>query len=400
MGRIEDRWRAGLSRRKALRNLAGFLAASPLLKGQLDPYRDSTRVPTMDELRTAFDFEAVAFARIPRDAFDYTAHGDHSEFTVRRNRQAFDWVDLIPRGVADVSKIQTATEILGTKLAYPIMLAPTAYQVQLHPEAEIGMRQGAASASSTPMIVSNVSSLPFDKIAAADAPNELWFQHYPSQEFDTSREMVEGAQASGCKAIAITVDQQASAYERTLHNRNLNAPPRRAASRRGSGLAASAPNPYRVQTGRLWIDWKFIDKIRPSIKCPMVIKGILTAEDARLCVEHGAQAVYVSNHGGRSMDYGPSTIEVLPEIAEAVGGRVPIIIDSGFRRGSDILKALALGATAVTVGRVSRWGLAAYGAPGAQRVLEILQTELTMAMAATGRPTLASIDKTLVRTDF
>jgi isopentenyl diphosphate isomerase/L-lactate dehydrogenase-like FMN-dependent dehydrogenase len=132
----------------------------------------------------------------------------------------------------------------------------------------------------------------------------------------------------------------------------------------------------------------------------MVIKGILTAEDAKMCIEHGAQAVYVSNHGGRSMDYGPSTLEVLPEIAEAVNGRVPFLLDSGFRRGADILKALALGASAVTVGRVSRWGLAAYGAPGAQRVLEILQTELLMAMAATGRPTLASIDRTLVRTDF
>jgi isopentenyl diphosphate isomerase/L-lactate dehydrogenase-like FMN-dependent dehydrogenase len=133
---------------------------------------------------------------------------------------------------------------------------------------------------------------------------------------------------------------------------------------------------------------------------PLVVKGIVTGEDARLCLEHGVDAIFVSNHGGRSLDYGPSTLEVLPEIAEAVGGRVPILFDGGIRRGSDILKALALGAGAVSLGRVPLWGLAAYGAQGVQKVLEILQAELVQAMAATGRPTLASVDKTLVRTEF
>ena len=136
------------------------------------------------------------------------------------------------------------------------------------------------------------------------------------------------------------------------------------------------------------------------VKVPLLAKGIVTAEDARLCVEHGLDGVYVSNHGGRSLDYGPSTLEVLPEIVDAVGGRVPVLFDSGIRRGSDILKALALGAKAVCVGRAPRWGLGAYGPEGVQRVLEILQAELVQAMAYTGRPTLASIDRTLVRTDF
>jgi len=136
------------------------------------------------------------------------------------------------------------------------------------------------------------------------------------------------------------------------------------------------------------------------VKVPLVVKGIVTGEDARLCLEHGVDAIFVSNHGGRSLDYGPSTLEVLPEIAEAVGGRVPILFDGGIRRGSDILKALALGASAISLGRVPLWGLAAYGAQGVQKVLEILQAELVQAMAATGRPTLASIDKALVRTEF
>ena len=193
----------------------------------------------------------------------------------------------------------------------------------------------------------------------------------------------------------MTVDQQSAYYERGVHNRNLGlvrpAPPPR---------PGAAPNPYRIATNRLWIDWSFIEKIRPSVKVPLMAKGIVTAEDARLGVEHGLDAIYVSNHGGRSMDYGPATMEVLSEIVDAVQGRIPVIVDSGFRRGSDVLKALALGAKAVCLGRVPRWGLAAYGPVGAQRVLEIMQSELVMAMAATGRPTLASIDRTLVRTDF
>jgi isopentenyl diphosphate isomerase/L-lactate dehydrogenase-like FMN-dependent dehydrogenase len=151
---------------------------------------------------------------------------------------------------------------------------------------------------------------------------------------------------------------------------------------------------------RLFYSWKYFDQIRPMVKVPLLAKGIVTAEDAKLCLEHGLDGVYVSNHGGRSLDYGPSTLEVLPEIVDAVGGKVPILFDSGVRRGTDILKALALGANAVCLGRVPRWGLGAYGAPGVQRILEILQAELTQAMAYTGRPTLASIDRTVVRTDF
>jgi isopentenyl diphosphate isomerase/L-lactate dehydrogenase-like FMN-dependent dehydrogenase len=142
------------------------------------------------------------------------------------------------------------------------------------------------------------------------------------------------------------------------------------------------------------------DELRAMVKVPLIAKGIVTAEDALLCLEHGVDAIYVSNHGGRSLDYGPATLEVLPEIADAIHGRVPILFDSGIRRGTDILKALALGASAVCLGRPPLWGLAAYGAPGLQKVLEILQTELVQAMAATGRPTLASIDRTLVKTEF
>ncbi len=417
MGTIENRWRNSMSRRSALRGLAGFLAASPLAFSQQDPFRDHSRVPAMNELLTAFDFEPVAYAKVPRDAYDYMAHGVESEFTLRRNREAFDWVSLVPRGVVNVSSVQTATEILGTKMAFPIMLAPSATHQQLHPQGEAASRQGAQAASNTPMIVSNNASLPMDKIGAA-ATSPLWFQLYPREEFSQNMDLVNDALTAGCTAIVVTVDQTAAYYERAQHNRHLagEGNTRRAAVATGAAggrpaggrpvaggrqvAAARAANPYRVADGRLWYNWEYLSKLRAAVKVPLLAKGILTGEDAKMCIEHGLQGVLVSNHGGRSMDYGPSTLEVLPEIVDAVQGRIPVLVDGGFRRGTDVLKALALGAKAVGLGRVPRWGVAAYGAAGMQRILEIVQAELVMAMAGTGRPTLASIDRTLVRTDF
>jgi 4-hydroxymandelate oxidase len=384
------------NRRQALRAMAAFLAGSPLLRAQQDPFRDHSRVPGIGELANAFDFEAVTYTKQPRAAFNYTAYGADGEFTLRRNRQAFDWVELVPKRVADVNSPRTAIELFGTKMAFPILVSPTAAHAELHPDGETASHKGAAAASDTPMIVSNNSSLSFDKIAPA-AASPLWVQLYPKQQLEANREYLEGAQAAGARAVVVTVDQQASYYERAQHDRNLAS----AGLGRGRfGGPARGGNPYRVSENRLWYEWKFFDEIRPFVKVPMLAKGILTAEDARLCLEHGVNGIYVSNHGGRSLDYGPSTLEVLPEIVAAVGGRVPVLFDGGIRRGTDILKALALGASAVCLGRVPRWGLGSYGALGVQRVLEILQAELVQAMEFTGRPTLASIDKSLALTNF
>jgi 4-hydroxymandelate oxidase len=396
MRRIESRWRSSLTRRDAIRGLAGFLAGSPRLAAQQDTFRDHSRVPGIDELVTAFDFEPVAYAKLPRQAYDYTAQGVDGEFTLRRNREAFDWVSIVPKSVADVSSIRTATEVLGARMAFPIMIAPTAGHIQLHPQGELATFRGSTAASGTPMIVSNNASFPMSKIAEA-ADGLLWFQLYPRQQLDASRQIVETAQAAGARAIVVTVDQQAAYYERQLHDRRLAATPRRANTR---AQPTQPSNPYRVSDARLWYDWTFIEQIRPFVKVPLLIKGVVTPEDARLCVEHGLDGVVVSNHGGRSLDYGPATLEVLPEIVDSVAGRIPVVIDSGFRRGSDIFKALAIGAKAVCVGRVPRWGLGAYGQQGVQRVLEILQNELTMTMAQAGRPTLESIDRSAVRMDF
>ena len=388
-----------VSRRTVFRGLAGFLAGSPLLASQQDPFRDHSRVAALREMLDVFDFEPVAYAKIARQAYDYMSWGVDGEFTMRRNREAFDWVGLVPRGLAGVGPVQAASNFLGMNLPFPILIAPTARHVMFHPGAEAATHAGATAASNTPFIVSNVASLPVEKIAAA-ATGPWWFQLYPQQGPDYNRQTLEKAQAAGCRAIVVTVDQQASVYERQTHGQNLATAESPMTAPATIGSPRPRANPYRVMEGRLWYEWTLLDELRRMAKVPLVVKGIVTGEDARLCLEHGVDAIYLSNHGGRSLDYGPSTLEVLPEIADAVQGRVPILFDGGIRRGSDILKALALGASAVSLGRVPLWGLAAYGAQGVQKVLEILQAELVQAMAANGRPTLASIDRTLVRTEF
>ena len=387
-----------VSRRTVFRGLAGFLAGSPLLHSQQDPFRDHSRVPALGEMLDAFDFEPVAHAKIARQAYDYMSWGVDGEFTMRRNREAFDWVGLVPRRIAGVGPVQAASNFLGMNLPFPMLIAPTARHVMFHPDAEAATHAGATAASNTPFIVSNAATFPVEKIAAA-ATGPWWFQLYPQPGPDYNRQTLEKAQAAGCRAIVVTVDQQASVYERSTHDQNLATAASPVPAPTSVGPRRRA-NPYRVPDGRLWYEWTLLDELRRVAKVPLVVKGIVTGEDARLCLEHGVDAIYLSNHGGRSLDYNPSTLEVLPEIADAIQGRVPILFDSGIRRGSDILKALALGASAVGLGRVPLWGLAAYGGQGVQKVLEILQAELLQAMAAAGRPTLASIDRTLVRTEF
>ena len=373
MGALEQRWLQSRSRRRALRSLAALAAGAPFAAAaaQQDPrpLKDHRRTPGLDEMFSSFDFEPVMFANVPLSVYDYTAHGDGSEFTLRRNREAFDWVDLAPGKPIDRARVDLSSELLGLKLKYPIMVAPTAAMVPLHPDGEAGMHRAATAASTTPMIVSQNTSMPIDRIAPA-ATGPLWWQlyPYPPQGRETQRDVLDKAQAAGCSAVVVTVDQQASYYERTAQDRNLGGTPRQGG--RGGAPAGAAPTSgpalYRLGTGRLWYTWKYLDEVRQMIKVPLVVKGILTAEDAALCLEHGVDAIIVSNHGGRSMDYGPSTLEVLPEIVAAVKGRVPVLTDSGYRRGSDILKALALGANAVLLGRTTRWALAGFGPVGAQ----------------------------------
>jgi isopentenyl diphosphate isomerase/L-lactate dehydrogenase-like FMN-dependent dehydrogenase len=412
--KLENRWRFSMGRRQALASFATILAGSPLLKAQLDPHgvlAGHKRVPGIDEMETAFDFDAVCFDNMPLQRYDYQAHGEGSEFTLRRNRQAFDWVDIVPGKQIDPKTVDLSSTLLGVPLKYPIFVAPSSGQGAVHPDGEIGMYQGCTEAG-TIMAISAGPTVPHAKIAAA-ATGPRWNQFYPIPDIDLSTEALQEYQGLGTKAIIITVDQQAAVYERDLHDRNLGGvvrPPgfiqRR--GRGGRGGTASDPNTptfpqyskYRVENRRLWYNWGYVNQIRKLIKVPVVIKGILTGEDANRCVHEGVDAIIVSNHGGRSMDYGPSTMEVLPEVLAAVNGRIPVVVDGGFRRGSDVFKALALGARAVELGRAPRWGLGAFGAAGVQRVLEIMQRELVQAAAFAGRGTLASIDRTAIKGHF
>jgi isopentenyl diphosphate isomerase/L-lactate dehydrogenase-like FMN-dependent dehydrogenase len=407
MGRIESAWMQSPTRRRALAGLASLAAGAALaprpVRGQRDPrpLSEHRRHPGLDEMVTAFDFEPLMFANVPLSTYDYTAHGDGSEFTLRRNRDAFEWVDLLPgKPAVAPSAVDLSSELLGLKLAYPILVAPSATQGPLHPDAEIGMRRGAIAASNTPMILSHNTSTPVERVATAGA-GPLWWQYYPQMNPETGQEVLDRAQAAGCSAVVVTVDQTSSFYERTARDANLGGGAR---GGRGRGRGAAA-NPtgaarYRIGTNRLWYTWKMFEDIVAAVKVPVLIKGIVSSEDAELAIAHGARAIVVSNHGGRSMDYGPSTLEVLPEIVAVVKGRVPVLIDSGFRRGSDVLKALALGANGVLLGRATRWALAAFGAAGVQRVLEIVQQELVEAAATAGVRRLADANRSIIRTRF
>ena len=341
-----------------------------------------------------WDFEGVFRSNVPLAVYDYTARGTDSEFTMRRNRESFEWVKLTGEHPVDHASVDTSIEIFNSKLTAPIMLAPTARQRPLHPDGEIGMYEAATAAKAT-MIVSPASSFPFEQIARA-ATGPLWFQFYPRPDLALSQEILHDAQEAGCEAVVVTIDQQASAYERALHNRHLGGTPRTIERAKNDEQS----NPYGVSSGRLWYEWQYLSDIRPMISVPMLAKGILTGEGALRCIELGCDGIVVSNHGGRALDYGPSTLEVLVEVVDAVQGRVPVLIDSGFRRGVDVLKALALGANAVCLGRVPRWGLGAFGTPGAQKVLEIIQAELVQTMARVGVTSLAGISRSIVKTEF
>jgi len=406
---IERSWLTNPSRRAALARVAGLVAASPVTASvaQTDPkpLGEHRRALSLAEMQTVFDFEPVFFGNVLLPIYDYTAHGDGSEFTLRRNRQAFDWVDIAPaRAGVSASQVDLSSELLGVKMKFPIIVAPTAAMVPLHPDGEIGMFKAATAASNTLMMLSVNTSTPHEKVVPAAPGGTLWAQFYPVENLDNTQRSMDSFQNAGCNGIIVTVDQQASYYERTQQDRNFGGRVGPAGGRgAGAGGGAAAPAGsarYRLNGFRLWYTWQYIDAVRKMVKGPLVIKGILDPEDAKLAIEHGADAIIVSNHGGRSMDYGPSSLEVLPEIVAAVNGRIPILFDSGIRRGADIFKALALGANGVMIGRTTRWGLAAFGAAGAQRLIEILQQELVQVAAAAGCAKLSDINKTTVKAGF
>jgi isopentenyl diphosphate isomerase/L-lactate dehydrogenase-like FMN-dependent dehydrogenase len=313
--------------------------------------------------------------RLPQGAWDYLVGGSESETTLRRNRLAFDKVAFRPRILVDVSNIDTSTTFLGHKLRIPAILAPIGSLQVFDPEGAVAVARAAAEFGSM-QCVSTATLPPLEETAAA-TPTPKIFQLYVFGDDQWVEDTVKRAKDAGYAALALTVDvAHYSRRERPMLTRYI--PPTRRAG---------------VAPERRWqasLTWEMMDRIRDLAGLPFMLKGVQTAEDAEIAVQHGVDYIWVSNHGGRQIDHGQGSLDVLPEIVQAVGGRARIIVDGGVQRGSDILKAIALGADVVALGRLQGWGLAAAGATGVVRMLEILEDELISAMGLTG---LTSIDQ-------
>jgi 4-hydroxymandelate oxidase len=328
------------------------------------------------------DFEHLASAKMTPAAWEFVSSGAGDEHTVRWNLEAFGRLLLRQRVLVDVSRIDTRVRLLGRERPHPIILAPTSNHTLVHPEGEIATARGAEKAGAI-LVVSTFADKPLEEIVRASA-QPSWHATYVMKDRGRTRDLLARAEALACEAICIPIDSPVVGA-RDREHRTYRFP------RDPMSLLD-----YPVDYWRYPTTWKDIDWVRAQTRLPLVLKGILDPEDADLAIRAGAAAIYVSNHGGRNLDTLPATLDILPKVAERVSGRVPILVDGGVRRGTDVLKALALGATAVAIGRPYLYGLAVSGADGVRGVVNVLRNELEMAMALTGRPTIASIDRSLV----
>jgi 4-hydroxymandelate oxidase len=400
----------GASRRRLLQ----FLAASPLfaraaLAEGLRPSDPINWAPRdLDQLIAdpkqaldVFDFEPVMKKNVPPAHFGYMATGVDDETTLHANREGFRKFALRPRRLVDVSNIDMRTEILGTTYDSPIVVAPTGSNRAFHVDGEIAVAK-AAKIGNHLQILSTVATTSIeDAIAARGAP--VWFQLYTTQRFEVAEGLVKRTQAAGAPAIVLTLDVRTPAnWETFIRLRRTDT--RECGSCHGvNDYLSRKPNFSGIDLGGVSgtvvtnLNWDLIKRLRDLVKVKLVLKGILAFEDAKIAADSGIDAIVVSNHGGRVEDGVGATIEVLPEIVEAIAGRIPVLVDSGFRRGSDIIKALAIGAKAVCIGRPYLWGLGAFGEPGVERVLAILRAETRNAMQQLGAPSVKDLTPAMVR---
>jgi len=401
----------------ARRRFLKYLAASPLLAGG-DLLAQEQRLPdpsvwgprTLDRLiaspreaLSVFDFEPVMHEKVPAAHFGYMATGIDDEVTLRANREGFLKFQLRPRRLVDVSQLDLRIELFGQSYPSPIGLAPTGSNRAFHEDGELAVARAARKGDHLQILSTVATTSIEDAIEARGRP--LWFQLYPTNKWEVAQGLTRRAEKAGVEVIVVTVDVLARQNWETLV-RLWRTDKRDCASCHALGLASFVKRKPNfdgldisgiTSTGATNLTWDFMRRLRESVKGRLVLKGLMTAEDARLAVDAGLDGIIVSNHGGRAEDSGRSTIDALPEILAAVDGRLPVMVDSGFRRGTDIVKALALGARAVCVGRPYLWGLGAFGQAGVERVLDLLQQETRAAMMQVGAPAVKFLTPALVR---
>ncbi len=347
------------------------------------------------------DFEILAKEKLSRMSYDYYSSGANDEITLKENCDAYKRIFLKYRVLVDVSKRVLSTEVLGQRISMPVMIAPTAFHKLAHPEGEVAVAK-AAGASDTIMILSTLSNSDVEEVVKA-ASKPVWFQLYVYKDREVTKDLIKRVEAAGCKAIVLTVDAPLlGTRERDVRNRFTlpegitikNLIPAKKENLPESNNSGLSDYVQRFLDPSL--SWKDIGWLKSITRLPLIIKGIACKEDAVLAVKNGADGIVVSNHGGRQLDTCRATIDVLPEVTEAVQGKIEILIDGGIRRGTDIIKALALGVKAVLIGRPVIWGLAADGEKGVISVLEILRKELDSAMALCGVDSVKKINKDLI----
>jgi 4-hydroxymandelate oxidase len=400
----------------ARREFLKFLAASPYvaaLGGVAAFLERSARAQSTQEASDVltdpakafdvFDFEEAAHRKVRPAHWAYMASGVDDDGTLRANREAFKHVQLRPRRLHDATKVDMRVDLFGTVYNSPIFLCPTGGEKSFFPEGELAVAR-AAKAHGTLQVLSTATSTAVEDVNKA-LGRPVWQQLYAPNSWDACEKILRRVEAAGCSVIALTVDnttgRNSETYLRTrpkdlrkcltCHESEAGPTVRERPMYNGIDMTG-------VRTTDPSMDWAFLDRLRKFWKGKLIIKGMDTREDARLCIEHGIDAMLVSNHGGRSTETLRATLEALPEVVAEVGGRIPVFVDGGFRRGTDVFKALALGAKAVGIGRPFLWGLGAFGQAGVDRVIEIMQGELKLVMGNCGTQTVADINRAYVAT--
>ena len=354
-----------------------------------------------------FDFEPVMRKNVPPAHFGYMASGIDDEVTLRANREAFLKYYLRPRRLNDVSKVDTSIDIFGTKYNSPIIIAPTGGNKAYHADGELAVSR-AAKTGNHMQILSTASTTSIEAATEArGAP--IWFQLYATTSFDVALALVKRAEKAGAPAVAITVDRVGGRNQEPLFRlrrtdtRNCKECHDSASGGGGGGNRERRPHYDGIDVSNVAsfqssnLTWDVVRRLRDATKMKVVLKGILTAEDAKLAVDNGIDGIIVSNHGGRGEDNGRGAVDCLPEVVAAVNGKLTVLVDSGFRRGTDVVKALAMGAQGVCIGRPYLWGLGAFGQPGVERVLELLRIETRAAMQQCGVRAVRELTPAFVR---